>query len=669
MTTQFKHILYGGDYNPEQWPEKVWDEDIQVFKNTQINTATINVFSWANIQPEEDVYDFTELDAIVAKLSGEGIDMILATSTAAMPAWLFHKYPEVARVDYQGLTNKFASRHNFCPTSLVYRHFARLLVEKIVARYHDNPHIVCWHVNNEYNGRCYCERCEQAFQLWCKRKYQTIDALNTAWNMTFWSHRLTDFNQIVLPNGRGDGVHPNAPYYPGMAIDYLRFNSGQMLNLYKMERDIIKASGSTMPITTNFMGAYKWVDYATWAKELDIISWDNYPAYDTPWSNVALVHDLMRGLKQQPFMVMEQTPSQQNYQQYNALKRPGQLRAQNLQGIAHGADASLYFQLRRSVGGAEKFHGAVIEHSGRTDTRVIHEVASAGEALAKLTPVVGAQTHASVALVFDWQSFWGVEYASGPTNEMHYVQQIQYLYDYFYKRNIPVELISPAAIDARYALVVAPVLYMVTPEIAQQIEAYTSQGGVFVTTYMSGMVGDSDNVTLGGYPGLLRDVVGLWVEESDAIWPDKRNQVTFADGTTGECGFLCDLAHATTASVVASYASDFYAGMPAVTQNNYGKGQAYYLATQLDRQTLAHCLDMICAVAQVTALTKQPSALEISRREKDGVQYDFLINFTAQTQPIPDEYVGARDLLSGAVIETGQSLTQYMALVAVRTTK
>ncbi|MGM0125627.1 beta-galactosidase [Enterococcus sp. AZ194] len=664
MTKYFERILYGGDYNPEQWPQDVWQEDMRIFKNAAINSATINVFAWSKLQPSENEYDFSELDAIVAMLEKEHYDIILATSTAAIPAWLFKKYPEVARTTYEGLHNKFASRHNFCPNSLIYQKYAKALTEKIVARYASNKHVKCWHINNEYNGICYCDNCEKAFRVWLKEKYQILDALNEAWYMDFWSHRIYDWDEIVVPNARAEGVHKTNPYFAGISLDYQRFNSDSLLNLFKMERDIVRASGSKAPITTNLMGTYKGLDYFKWAKEMDIVSWDSYPAYDTPWYEVAMSHDLMRGLKDQSFMLMEQTPSQQNYQQYNALKRPGQLRAQSYQTLAHGADSILYFQLRRSKGAAEKFHGAVIEHGGRDNTRVLREVSQIGQELRELGDgFVGASIQAEAGILFDWESYWGLEYTSGPTKDLYYVPQIKYYYKQFYERNVPVNFISTETDFSRYKVVVAPVFYMVKEGMKEKLEAYVKAGGILVTTFMSGLVDQSDNVHLGGYPGPLKDLAGIWVEEIDALAKDTQNQLQFSDGTKSSGRLLCDLIHLEGAESLADYTTDFYQGMPAITRNQFGKGSVYYLGTQLEEGGLGKVLQLIFDEVAIEPIIKEPSALEITKRVINEDAYFFLLNFTEEKVAVPKEFIGLTDLISNQPISSESKLAKYEVMI------
>ncbi|WP_142968354.1 beta-galactosidase [Enterococcus casseliflavus] len=664
MTKFFDRILFGGDYNPNQWPKEIWEEDIRIFKKASINSATVNVFSWAKIQPSENCYDFEELDQIIEKLSTEGFDIVLATSTAALPAWMFKKYPEVARTDYDGRHHKFGQRHNACPNSLVYQKYAERLATKLAERYGENPQVTCWHINNEYGGECYCDNCEKAFRVWLKDKYHTIEALNKAWNMEFWGHTVYEWDEIVLPNALSEGIGYDKTAFAGISIDYRRFNSDSLLKNYMMERDAIRKIDPTTPITTNLMGTFKGLDYFKWAKEMDLVSWDNYPSYNTPWSLVAMTHDLMRGLKQQPFMLMEQTPSQQNWQPYNSLKKPGQMRAQSYQTIAHGADTIQYFQLRRSIGACEKFHGAVIEHVGHEDTRVFRETAALGAELAQLSDIIGTQTQAQVAVIFDWDNYWALEYTSGPTVDLKYVEQIHRYYRYFYEQNIAVDLVPVDADLSKYKLVAAPVLYMIKEGMQERLTDFVMQGGALLTTYMSGIVDQSDNVHLGGYPGPLRELAGIWVEEIDALAPEQSNGVSLVnEELTGTSILVSDLIHLENAEALAHYTSNFYAGMPAVTKNTFGDGTVYYFGGQLADQLQDQLFKTIVEESDITPVIEEATKLEIACRENAEAKFFVIINFHEEAQPLPEMFVGKTDLLTGEVLSSEMMLTQYTTYI------
>ncbi|WP_423253270.1 beta-galactosidase [Melissococcus plutonius] len=657
--TDFNQFIYGGDYNPNQWSKDIWQEDMQLFKKAHINSATINVFSWSKIQPSENSYNFKELDEIIQLLSDENYFIILATSTGALPAWMYKRYPEVARVDYEGRLHKFGQRHNACPNSLVYQKFAKRLVKKLAERYGNHPNISCWHVNNEYGGECYCEKCERAFQVWVKDKYKTIDSVNQAWNMEFWGHTLYDFDEIVSPNRLSEGIGTDKTAFAGISIDYKRFISDSLLNNFKMEKTAIHKFDTKTPITTNLMGTYKGLDYFKWAKELDIVSWDNYPAYNTPWSMVAMTHDLMRGLKNQPFMLMEQTPSQQNWQAYNSLKKPGQMRAQSYQTIAHGADTIQFFQLRRSVGACEKFHGAVIEHCGHEETRVFKECEQLGAELSQLSEVINSQNSSEVGIVFDWDNYWALEYTSGPNVDLTYVEQIHQYYRYFYEQNISVDMIPVDADFTKYKVVIAPVLYMIKAGMQKALENFVQNGGTLLTTFMSGIVDQSDNVYLGGYPGPLRKLAGIWVEETDALAPEQTNTLQFNDHTESKCSLICDIIHLETASSLANYTSNFYAETPVVTKNNFGQGTVYYVGTQLENHALNKVLEMVTTEKQIQSVINEPTDLEITCRYKENHAYYFIINFKNQLLSLPQRFIGKKDLLTGKLLENDEKMAAY----------
>lgn len=650
---ELPRFLYGGDYNPEQWPEETWSTDIKVFKQADINSATINVFSWALLEPQEGKYDFSKLDKIVQELSAADFDIVMATSTAAMPAWMFKKYPDVARVDYQGRRHVFGARHNFCPSSSNYQRLAHDLVAQLVHRYAGNPHIVVWHVNNEYGGNCYCHNCQAAFRQWLKQRYQTLDRLNQAWNMNVWSHTIHDWDEIVVPNELGDawGAEGTETIVAGLSVDYLRFQSEQMLNLFKMEKKTIEAVDPATPVTTNFHSVpNKMIDYQQWASAQDIISYDSYPAYDMPVYHPAFLYDLMRSLKHKPFMLMESTPSQVNWQPYSPLKRPGQMRVTELQAVAHGADTVQFFQLKQALGGSEKYHGAVIAHSGRTDTRAFKEVTQLGHDLAKVGPIIkDSKTPAKVALVFDWSNFWSFEYVDGITHDLQYVPLILDYYRQFYERNIPTDIISVDDDFSQYDLIVAPVLYMVKPGLGEKINQYVANGGNFLTTFMSGMVNSSDNIYPGGYPGPLKKVTGIWVEESDAILPDADVKLAMTDGHELRGHLMADIIHLEGAQPLARYVSEFYAGTPAVTENDYQQGKAWYVGSRLDHDSLSKIIDDVVSDLKLQSLVDEPTALEITKRvTSTGQELYFILNMGNDTHQLPRQFrAGYNDLLTG----------------------
>lgn len=673
MTKQyFDRMIFGGDYNPGQWPREVWDEDMRMFEKASINSATVNVFSWAKLQPSEAVYDFSELDAMMEMLEKENYDIVLGTSTAAMPAWMSRKYPDVNRTDFYGREHKYGHRHNHCPNSPTFQKYAERLVLKIAERYGDSPHLKVWHISNEYNTECYCDNCAKEFRVWLQKKYDTIETVNEAWNMDFWSHTLYDFEDIVPPNYLGDGISDTMTAFAGIAVDYKRFQSDSLLNNFIMEREAIRKYDKETPVTTNMMGAYKGLDYFKWAKEMDIVSWDSYPGYVPDWAHVSMMHDLMRGVKDgQSFMLMEQTPSQQNWQPYNSLKAPGRMRVQSYHTIAHGADSVQFFQLRRSKGGCEKFHGAVIEHVGHEDTRVFREVAQLGAELASLgDQIIGARSDSKVGILFDWDNYWAFEFTSGPNVDLYYVNQIQHYYNALYKKQVQVDMLHMDSDFSAYDVILAPVLYMVKEGVAERLEQFVENGGSFLTTFMSGIVDQSDNVHLGGYPGPLRKLLGLWVEEIDALAPNDNNAITSVSDDIQAADYhgvlVSDLLHLEGAESLANYDSNWYAGMPAVTKHQYGKGTAYYIGTQADDDLTSQVVQLLLNEQNVAILEDVPAGVEVTTRRKNGKEFVFIMNHNDTPANTDLAYEGYTDLLTGDALSNDLELKAFDVKIAVK---
>ncbi|NUU76419.1 beta-galactosidase [Paenibacillus xylanilyticus] len=653
ISSKLPKMFYGGDYNPEQWDHETHLEDLRMFKLAGIDIATINVFSWALIQPDEVTYKFEELDQLIDSLYENGVYVCLATSTAAHPAWMAKKYPDVLRVDADGRKRKFGGRHNSCPNSPTYRKYSEKIADKLAERYKDHPAVLVWHISNEYGGDCYCDNCEKAFRVYLKERYQTLDQLNKAWNTNFWGHTFYDWDEIVLPSNLSEHWGNNNSTFQGISLDYSRFNSDSMLDCYRLEYDAIKKHVPDSVVTTNLMGFFKQLDYFKWAKYMDIISWDSYPGLATPFSFTAMAHDLMRGLKDgQPFMLMEQTPSQQNWQPYNSLKRPGVMRLWSYQTIAHGADTIMFFQLRRSIGACEKYHGAVIEHVGHENTRVFREVAQLGKELQLLgDKTLDATVESKVAIVFDWDNWWAIEKSSGPTVALNYVDQIHKYYATFFRRNIQVDIVSVDTDISKYDIVLAPVLYMVKPGFAAKLEKFVEAGGTFLTTFFSGIVNEGDLVTTGGYPGELRKLLGIWVEEIDALLPEQKNSIVLKEAYGDlqgkyECGMLCDLLHSEGAEVIAEYGDDFYQGMPVLTRNTFGKGEAWYVASDPEDRFLDGLLGQLAAAKNINSLLETPDGVEVSARTKDGKSFLFVMNHNSSTQSYDLGNGVAQDLLT-----------------------
>ncbi len=645
-------LLHGADYNPEQWENYpgIIEKDITMMQQAKCNVMSVGIFSWAKLEPREGEYDFAWLDAVIEKLYAAGIHIFLATPSGARPAWMSQKYPEVLRVGRDRVPALHGGRHNHCMTSPVYREKTLKINRLLAERYSQHPAVLGWHISNEYGGECHCGLCQQKFRDWLKARYKTLDALNHAWWSTFWSHTYTDWSQIESPAPQGEvSIH-------GLNLDWRRFNTAQVSDFCRHEVAPLKAINADLPVTTNFMEYFYDYDYWQLAKEIDFISWDSYPMWHrekeetTLACYTAMYHDMMRSLKGgKPFVLMESTPSTTNWQPISKLKKPGMHILSSLQAVAHGADSVQYFQWRKSRGSVEKFHGAVIDHVGHLDTRVGREVSKLGDMLARLSAVAGCRTEARVAIIFDQQSRWAMDDAAGPRNMgLEYEKTVNEHYRPFWEKGIAVDVIDADQPLSQYALVIAPMLYMVRQGFAERAEAFVAEGGHLVTTYWSGIVDETDLCFTGGFPGPLRKLLGIWAEEIDCLGEGERNLVQgLAGNASGLQGpyqvrHLCELIHTETAQALATYRDDFYAGRPAVTVNRFGNGKAWHVASrndlQFQRDFFAGIINEL-ALPQAVDADFPPGVVATARTDGEST-WVFVQNFTAQQQlvTLPEGY-------------------------------
>jgi beta-galactosidase len=630
-------ILYGGDYNPEQWSQDVWREDMRLMKLAKVNMVSINIFSWAILEPGPDQYHFDQLDSIMDLLAENGIAVDLATATASPPTWMSRMYPSMLPVTREGIRLSHGSRQHYCPNSPDFRRKSAMLVEHLAERYCTHPALKMWYLNNEYGchtGQCYCDTCAEAFRGWLQERYHALETLNEAWGTSFWSQHYSSWEDILPPR-----ISP-AQNNPGQCLDHWRFMSDSLLDSYRIEEEILRRVTPHIPLTTNPMVGFKPVNAFAWASHLDIISFDMYPAHTAPaWQN-ALPHDLMRSLKGgQPHLVMEQSPSQVNWMEQNPHKRPGQMRLHTLQAIAHGADGMMFFQWRQSKAGAEKFHSAVVGHEGSEHARIFQQVAQVGAELKQLAPeVAGSRITAQVAILMDWHNWWAAEYQPGPSNRLHYLEQLASYYHPFHQINVAIDIVEPTSDLSTYRLVIAPLLYMLRPGVAKNLKQFVEQGGTLLTTFFSGIVDERDHIVLGGYPAELRKLLGIHVEEFDPWTPEMTNEIVIKDGPlagTYPCTVWGELLHLEGAQAQGIFAHDYYANEPALTVNQYGQGHAYYMATQPDEMLLIKLAKELCREAGVEPVLPAPEGIEVTKRvQADGRATYFLLNHTQQTHRV-----------------------------------
>ena len=656
-------FVHGGDYNPDQWLDRpdILEEDVRLMKKAGINSVTLGVFSWASYEPAEGEFHLEWMEEIIDNLYKNGIYTVLSTPSGARPAWLDEKYPEAMRVDNRGVRNHHGVRHNHCMTSPEYRAKVAVIDRKLAERFGSHPGVIMYHISNEFGGECYCPHCIQKFREYLAEKFDhDIEKLNKAWWTSFWSHHYNSFEQIEPPFANGETS------VMGLNLEWRRFTTWSTDDFMRFEIDTLRSVTPDVPVTANFMQMFGGLDYRKMAPHLDVVSWDNYPTFHNDretlpetFAETAFHHALMRSLKRDvPFMMMESAPGLVNWHKVNKLKRPGIHRLACLQAVACGSDSVQYFQWRKGRGSYEQFHGAVVDHNGTGDTRVFREVAEVGELLKKIAPAAGTTVRSRAAVLFDWDNRWAIWDVKALAQETkNYEKVCVDIWREFLKLGIDMDVVGSDENLDRYDVVVAPMLYMVTPRAADNLKEFVERGGQLLATYFTGYVDDNQLCFQGGFPGEgLKELFGIVSEEIDSLYPSDRNGVALKDGSLWEVRDYAEILKVVDAEVLGTYAEDFYAGGAALTCKRSGKGAAYYMAARTEASDMRPLFEKLLVDAGI-AVKRLPEGVEYHVRTGEEGVYEFYLNCTAEPALVED--VQGVDLVAGNTVGGSLELDGY----------
>lgn len=688
MPMSSSRLFFGADYNPDQWSLATIAEDVRLMRQAHVNAVSLGIFAWSQLEPEDGRFDFTWMDAAIEQLHAAGIAVFLSTPSGAAPRWLALAQPEVRGVDRRGVRRPYGGRQSFCPTSPLYRHHVARVDGTLAERYAHHPAVRLWHVSNEVWAHCHCTLCAVGFRDFLRRRYDTIERLNERWWTCFWSHRYDAFDQIEPPFDPSE-MH-SGQALQGLELDWRRFMSRQMAEFLGMEVATVKAVNSAIPTTTNLEGLTAAHDLARLSDEMDIVSWDSYPPNDAPPEWLGLMHAYFRSLKDQaPFLLIEQTCGGTNWQAHHAVKPPGLDRARSWQAIGHGSQSAMYFQWRASLGGQEKFHASFIEHHGRTDTRMFHELTALGEEMERVGPRVArsAPVKARVGLLFDHESRWALELSHGPGQDKDWTTVWHWHYRAWWQRNIPCDVVRTDGDWTGYDVLVCPKLYLLrsgtfpvagTPaedrgriDVVARLRAFVAEGGTLIGTTLTGLVDETDHLFTGGTPGGLTEVFGLWVEEIDnqprgaapqPLVPEPG--ADFIAAGTGDRYF--EVLRPEGAEVIARYGAGWLSGTPCITRNRHGRGQAWYLGSDVDGTFLDRFCTYLSGQLGLAALLPPVPGVEVIRRRAADEDLLIVVNHTASSviQPLPGTW---HELLSGSACDQRLSLPALGVAVLVGT--
>lgn len=627
-------IHFGVDYYPEHWPRERWETDAQLMKEMGVQVVRMAEFSWYKMEPQEGVFHFAWLEEAVNLLDQYGIKTILGTPTAAPPAWIIEKNPEIQPIDREGRRRFFGGRHHCCQSNKTYREHIKRFVTAMSEKFADNPGVIGWQIDNElgnsHSDLCMCGSCRLNFQKWLLRKYGKIERLNEAWGTAFWSQGYNKFSQIKTPLITVTGENPSA------MLDWKCFCSDLIVDFAKWQADIIREKCPNHFITHNYMCFDDKVNYYDLGELLDFVSNDVYPGGywqkqpNQPEYETAAAHDVVRSYKKQPFWIMEQQSGIAGWEIMGRLPKPGQLSARAMQSVAHGADAIVFFRWRTCAMGTEQFWHGILGHSGKPG-RIYQEVKRLTETFSKhMDAFEGSVPKPEVAIVHSFRQNYAFQIQPHHP-KLTYVKEIYKYYRAFYEKKIPVDFVQDTDDLSNYKLVVAPLQFLMTPELEQHYFDYVENGGHLVLTMRTG-VKDATNLCMTDreLPGRLGELCGITIPEYDCLL-----------GTTG--GVLygkkeyvvkkwCDIIALEGARTLAEYSTGFYRQSPAITENEYGDGIAWYVGIEPDEELMEDLLAYFERRSDVETLGTAADEVEMMTRETQDKIWLFVINHTDDEQ-------------------------------------
>ncbi|KAA0940975.1 beta-galactosidase [Streptomyces apricus] len=636
-------VLFGGDYNPEQWPEETWQEDVRLMKEASVTSVTLGVFAWAKLEPRPGAREFGWLDRVMALLHAHGIGVVLATPTSSPPPWLGRLHPDTLPRDRDGRTEWWGGRQHFSHSSAAYRRHAAAITEDLAARYGDHPALTMWHVNNEYCTYDWGDEAAGAFRRWLRDRYGTLDALNAAWGTAFWSQGYGDWAE-VLPPRRAHYLNN-----PAQVLDFRRCTSDLLLECYVAERDIVRRYSPGVPVTTNFMPLGAGQDAWRWAREEDVVSVGLSPDPRDPLGAQygALVQDLTRSQARGPWMLMEQAAGAVNWRGVNHPKPRGLNRLWSFQAVARGADAVCYFQWRQSRQGAEKFHSGMLGHAGEQG-RTYREVRELGAELARVGgEISGRHAPAEVAVLHDWHAWWAGTQDGRPSREVDPAEVVRAWHRALWEARIGTDFAHPGYDLSAYPLVVVPQLYLLTDAAIDNLVGYVRGGGTLVSGFLTGIADRDDRIRPGGMDARLRELFGI--RTLHEWWPLDPGEHAECDGFRGT--LWSEEIEAGDGVAHARYRGGELDGLPAVLR----RGRAWYVSTLPAPDALRDLLTDVAAGAGVRpVLDGLPARVEAVRRQ------DLLFLLNHGRDPVTVAVPGThRDLLTRRRVTDAVELDRY----------
>ncbi len=633
-------MFLGVDYYPEHWEEDMLDEDIQGIKGLGANAVRIGEFAWHIMEKKSGSYDFSFFDHVLEKLEKEGLKTVFGTPTATFPAWLAKEYPEILIHDENDRPMVFGGRRQYCFNSDIYLKYSLRLVKNLVEHYRDNNNIIVWQIDNEFgheeSDMCYCENCHKAFHSFLKNKYKDIEKLNKVYGSVFWGQQYNSFDEIHMP------VKTITTHNPSLKLDWARFRSASLTGFAKKHIDLVKKlKGDHQKVTTNFAGGFfdKWFDHQKLAKELDFVSYDNYPVWGglkepVHQARTALNLDFIRGLTGENFWILEQLMGAQGHDVIGYLPRPDQAKMWSYQAMAHGCSNFFYFRWRAMTKGAEQYCYGIVDHDN-TYGRKYREAQEFFNDIKDYTGLFEESIISDVAVLYDHDNIWSWK-TQTQSEAFDFNDEILRLYRPFYSMNINIDVVPQTAKLEKYKVIAVPVMKIIDEDLAKRLERFVKNGGTVIFSFRAGIKDKNNNMNFKTTPPCsISELCGIVINESESLAHGKTVEIESSSGKSYSAAVWRDIITPVTARTLYSYTDKFYSDKACITKNEYHKGSAYYIGAGTDEEVLVPIFEDIIKEKNIDYI-KSERNLEVYPRKYKDEDYIVITNHEGSKKRFKD---------------------------------
>ena len=595
--------LTGAYYYPEHWDESQWERDLKQMHELGFEFTHFAEFAWAQLEPQEGVYDFSWLDRAVALAAKYDLKVVMCTSTATPPVWLSRKYPEILLKSEDGTVQDHGARQHASFASPVYRKLAYRMIEELARHYGNDSRIIGWQLDNEPAVQFdYNQAAEEAFREFLKEKYHyNIQELNAAWGTAFWSEVYSRFEEITLPKTAQMFMNHH------QILDYRRFAAKQTNDFLNEQCRLIKKYAKNQWVTTNYIPDYD-KGHIGGSKDLDFVSYTRYMVYGDNEGigrrgyrvgnplRIAMANDFFRPVNG-TYGVMELQPGQVNWGSINPQPLPGAVRLWLWSVFAGGSDFICTYRYRQPLYGTEQYHygivgtdGVTVTPGGREYEQFMKEIRSLRKDYRPKEDKPETYLKRKTAILWNPENYWSIDRQKQNATWNTFAHVDKY-YRTLKSYAAPVDFISEEKDFSQYPVMIVPAYQLADKKLVARWKKYVEEGGNLVLTCRTAQKDRFGRLPEAPFGSMIDELTGNHIEFYDLLLSQAPGQVkmdgkVYTWNTWGEI-----LQPGTSNEVWATYTNEFYEGKPAVTFRKLGKGSVTYIGVDssdgaLERQVL-----------------------------------------------------------------------------------